>query len=895
MAVEVRPLGVKCNIQCHYCYQNPQREAGNITRSYDLKTMQKAIEREGGPFILFGGEPLLMPEADLEKLWSWGFKRYGSNRLQTNGVLINDSHIRMFIDYNVHVGISVDGPGELNDARWTTTLKHTRKTSAKTHSAIEKLSNEGIIPTLIVTLHRANATIDKLPKMFMWLLHLESLGVLKLRLHILEVDSGLVREKYALTNKEYLESLLAFKRFENEQLTTLCFDLFDELRSLLLGQDNGTSCVWNACDPYTTAAVSGIEGHGQSSNCGRTNKDGIDFVKANQVGFERYIVLYQTEQSTYGCKDCRFFLVCKGQCPGSSKNGDWRMRSDYCQVWMGLFDNVESQLLDEGLTPISLSPKRSQLEQYMIKNWQAGRNSNIAQALIEVEKTLANSSLRPNSQIAKPQSTNKLTNQLDVKLSDFVRVCWVSDKAKETWGDRLRRIAIAWSNLSWLSVVNGLRRCSIESISTTHLETQLSQWKKYNLHVAAIDMELFTSRPIYHRDPHSERDDTMTIRFAVANIAEDVEKCKAAFRAQDHNTLADLLGYPQCCAESYSCSIANNDVLDKTWYMIFESPLGTKLYEQELAGACEANIFYKQLGIQAVAHLPCKIDCAATAALGRQFINIGRQAGYALEMDWLKEFLSMPVEWSALHGISETKSALLKMISSTEKTPIRYSVRYCGKVYPVESSSAASASPVIASKGAVLIESRGSRRGLKNSISLDKKKPTWYATDNGFRSEQDMKIAHRPIIELAGSILAGQQGNIVDLGCGNGLLLKSICGANPRITPFGIDRELESIEHANLLFPDLQKNFVAGDMFMYKQLWASRRYDCAILMAGRLLAVKSDMARTLKRNIQLRCNRLLVYAYSDSIERHGDLQTIAKKTGLKLETPNNVVSIARFE
>jgi hypothetical protein len=27
---ELRPLGVACNIQCQYCYQNPQRDAGNL-------------------------------------------------------------------------------------------------------------------------------------------------------------------------------------------------------------------------------------------------------------------------------------------------------------------------------------------------------------------------------------------------------------------------------------------------------------------------------------------------------------------------------------------------------------------------------------------------------------------------------------------------------------------------------------------------------------------------------------------------------------------------------------------------------------------------------------------------------------------------------------------------
>src|SRR5215510_4821475 len=118
MTVEVRPLGVRCNIQCQYCYQNPPRDAGNVPHAYDLDRMKAAILEEGGDFSLFGGEPLLVPVIDLEALWAWGFERFGRNGVQTNGSLIRDAHIELFKRYKVHVGISIDGPGPLNDTRW---------------------------------------------------------------------------------------------------------------------------------------------------------------------------------------------------------------------------------------------------------------------------------------------------------------------------------------------------------------------------------------------------------------------------------------------------------------------------------------------------------------------------------------------------------------------------------------------------------------------------------------------------------------------------------------------------------------------------------------------------------------------------------------------------------
>jgi len=397
MTVEVRPLGAKCNIQCKYCYQHPIRDAGNVLHSYDIEKMKVGIEQEGSAFTLFGGEALMIPEKDLEEIWSWGFKKYGRNGIQTNGTLINDNHIRMFKKYKVNVGISVDGPEELNDVRWAGSIKRTRHNTAKTHAAIKRLCQEGIPPSLIVTLHRYNATKDKLPIMHDWFKFLEDMGITSARLHILEVENEPIRKEYALNTEECIKAFINFTKLENE-LTTLKFDVFKDMRNMLLGQDNRVTCIWNACDPYTTRAVRGMEGTGQRTNCGRSNKDGIEFVKTNIEGLERYLALYHTPQEHGGCKDCRFFLMCKGQCPGTAINGDWRNRTEHCQVWLGLYQHLEKQMLEEGLAPVSVHPNRQQVEGMFIDTWAAGHHANIASCLKRVSQGQATTtSSRQNS------------------------------------------------------------------------------------------------------------------------------------------------------------------------------------------------------------------------------------------------------------------------------------------------------------------------------------------------------------------------------------------------------------------------------------------------------------------------------------------------------------------
>ncbi|HKG89132.1 MAG TPA: radical SAM protein [Nitrososphaeraceae archaeon] len=369
MTIELRPLGVKCNLRCGYCYQNPQRDAGNVVNSYDMNKMKLAIEREGGPFSLFGGEPLLIPEDDLEELWSWGFRKWGRNSVQTNGTLINDHHIQLFKKYNVRVGISIDGPGELNDLRWMGTLENTRAATNKTEKIIERLCKEGIPPSLIITLHRRNATQDKIPIMHEWIKYLENIGIRHVRLHIMEAENEFHRKMYSLTIKENIEAFLSFAILQ-KQLKSLKFDIFEDMYNMLLGNDDQASCIWNACDPYTTRAVQGIEGNGQRSNCGRINKDGIDYVKSNREGFERYLALYSTPQEYGGCKDCRFFLMCKGQCPGTAIDGDWRNRTEYCEVWKTLYENIEEEMIKDHLNPVSTNSNlRYVLEKEFISSW----------------------------------------------------------------------------------------------------------------------------------------------------------------------------------------------------------------------------------------------------------------------------------------------------------------------------------------------------------------------------------------------------------------------------------------------------------------------------------------------------------------------------------------------
>lgn len=384
MGVEVRPLGVRCNIACRYCYQEPIRIGGERSQNYDLAAIKQAVLAKGGPFILFGGEPLLMPLGALEELFAWGLAQFGSSSIQTNGVLLTEAHLRLFRTYRVKVGISIDGPGELNGPRWAGSAARTAAATAKVERAIADLLTAGLAPSLITTLHRANASAAALPRLLDWFRGLDRQGLRFARIHILEVDTDAARQELALSDAENAAAMLALGELERLELRGLRFDLFGEIRGLLLARDRRVSCVWRACDPLTTEAVQGIEGHGETSNCGRVNKAGVDYLKAERPGYERYLALYRTPQGHGGCAECRFFLMCKGQCPGTGIDGDWRNRTEHCATWFRLFEHVEARLAAEGHVPISQDPNRGHLEAAMLAHWASGRNPPLAQVLDEL-------------------------------------------------------------------------------------------------------------------------------------------------------------------------------------------------------------------------------------------------------------------------------------------------------------------------------------------------------------------------------------------------------------------------------------------------------------------------------------------------------------------------------
>ena len=124
----IKPASAVCNLDCTYCFYldrdaDPYKDLPG--RLMTLDTLERLVDTylfysyPTATFAFQGGEPTL---AGLPSSRNWssfssttGATASPSPTLQTNGVLLDKHWCQLFQRYNLLIGVSLDGPEEVND------------------------------------------------------------------------------------------------------------------------------------------------------------------------------------------------------------------------------------------------------------------------------------------------------------------------------------------------------------------------------------------------------------------------------------------------------------------------------------------------------------------------------------------------------------------------------------------------------------------------------------------------------------------------------------------------------------------------------------------------------------------------------------------------------------
>lgn len=304
-------------------------------------------------------------------------------------------------------------------------------------------------------------------------------------------------------------------------------------------------------------------------------------------------------------------------------------------------------------------------------------------------------------------------------LHEFTRMSWVSDAARNLWMPRLNRILCAWVEVEYLSIVAGIRSCCLIPAQFDQLVNHAEDWARHGLCVLPIPTDAERGAEVQDLEsPFSGMRDSKSASFQlVLGSPKDVLEFSAAYHSSDDDGMGELLGHPSCCHRQQRASWVEFGIEDTIWPQAFMTGQpDLDCTSIAIDSSPKTNVLWKCIGARPVPHLPCSFNCGTTLQLAERYIEVGRSSGFEEEMNWLMDILDWPAEWSALHGIAEIKSPVLKVSTRTDVTPFKYTVRYHGNSMPDKSAQGVDF-PYAAHSGVKLTDSPSFKQGLLNSIA----------------------------------------------------------------------------------------------------------------------------------------------------------------------------------
>lgn len=351
----IKPASSACNMDCRYCFYKDEAEK-RMTACYGMMSedvmehiIKKALEyaQETCTFGFQGGEPTLAGLAFFRKFTDL-VEKYNKNRiavsysLQTNGILIDKEWISFLAEKKFLVGVSLDGPKEIQDANRLDQNK--KSTFQRVTRAIQgMLKNQVEVNGLTVLTRQSARHVEKIYSF------LKKLGV-RYQQYIPCLDplgQPQGKECYSLSPELFAQ---AHKRlFDLWFLDLMRNDYvyirqFENWVGILKGYSPEACTMYGRCTMQNV-----IEANGDVFPC---DFYVLDKYKVGNIKEENFQQLYEkleghcffqdADKRDIRCSNCRWYPICRGGCRRDSNVE--KQCNYYCEAYQEIFSYIIERL-----------------------------------------------------------------------------------------------------------------------------------------------------------------------------------------------------------------------------------------------------------------------------------------------------------------------------------------------------------------------------------------------------------------------------------------------------------------------------------------------------------------------------------------------------------------------
>jgi uncharacterized protein len=357
-----------CNINCRYCYL-PGRDAKTVIAQETIAALFSKVFASGWVYpyltiIWHAGEPLVVPVS----FYRTAFEAIEALRppsvrvrhsFQTNGMLITREWCDLFKEWEVGVGVSIDGPKRLHDANRVTRSGH--GTFDRTLAGIQMLRREDVPFHVISVLSRDS--LDAVQEMVEFYI---AEGIEDVCFNVEESEGDHVSDLFAAANVQarFASFLEQFWKLSRESGRIRFIREIDGMLPRIFRPD--ATVMGNAqVEPF---GMMNVDCHGNVSSfspelLGLKHGDYNDFIVGN-INTDSLDEMHRSAAMTAMARDiragveacrqgCEYFSVCGGGAPVNklSENGSFAStRTGFCSLMsmaptdliLNAFGNLES-------------------------------------------------------------------------------------------------------------------------------------------------------------------------------------------------------------------------------------------------------------------------------------------------------------------------------------------------------------------------------------------------------------------------------------------------------------------------------------------------------------------------------------------------------------------------